>query len=86
MVHVEGPGGEELTPRERSRLYDHERLAIERFRCPTCDSSMVLLERMPLQDTGPVDEDADCCELIAACRQCMVSYSREEWRAHLETG
>ena len=84
MVHVEGPGGEELAPRERSQLYDHERLAIERFRCPSCDSPMVLLERIPLQDAGVMD--ADSCELIAACRQCMVSYSREEWHAHVDTG
>lgn len=84
MVHVEGPGGVELAPRERSRLYDHERLAIERFRCPACDAPMVLVEHTPPRDLAVTD--ADCCELIAACRQCMVSYSREEWRTHLETG
>lgn len=84
MVHVEGPGGEEFAPRERSRLYDHERLAIERFRCPSCDSPMVLLERMPVSDAGMID--ADSCDLIAACRQCVVSYSREEWQAQHDSG
>ncbi len=84
MVHVEGPGGEEVAPRDSGRLYDHERLAIERFRCPSCDSSMVLLERPPVQTAGIPGTDS--CELIAACRQCVVSYSREEWHAHIETG
>lgn len=84
MVHVEGPGGEEFAPRKQNRLYDHERLAIDRFRCPSCDSPMVLLEQMRLPGTGRAD--ADSCDLVAACRQCVVSYSRNEWRTLQESG
>lgn len=81
MVHVEGPGGDEFFPRERSRLDDHERRAIERFRCPTCDAPLELLE----MDSRPASDEVveGGCVLVAACRRCMVTISREDWRAHL---
>ncbi len=84
MVHVEGPGGEELVPRERSRWNDHERLAIDRFRCPSCESPLELMEQKTPAGVRKLDEES--CELVAVCRQCMVSYSREEWHDHVDTG
>ncbi len=79
MVHVEGPGGEELSPRERSRLNDHERHAIDRFRCPSCGAPMDLLEQEQVDDSDAIDDDS--CELVAACRQCMVTMSQDDWHA-----
>lgn len=80
MVHVEGPGGDELFPRRRGRLNDHEQRALDGFRCPTCGSPLDLFERH--RERGVASrEHEESCELLAACRQCMLTFTREDWHA-----
>ena len=77
MVYLGGPGGEELFPRETGHLNDHERRALDRFRCPVCDAPLDLMESAP--DHWAVGEDA--CELVAACRLCDVTFTQDAWNS-----
>ncbi|HEU0163756.1 MAG TPA: hypothetical protein VFQ54_01855 [Thermomicrobiales bacterium] len=81
MVHVEGPGGDEMFPRERGDLNDHEQRALDGFRCPTCGSPLDLFERQREAAPGTTPGDDECCELMAACRQCMLTFTKEDWQA-----
>jgi len=80
MVYLGGPGGEEFAPRETGHLYDHERRALDRFRCPVCDAPLELMESAPA--SVPIASD-DACDLVAACRFCDVTFTRDDWHAWL---
>jgi hypothetical protein len=56
---------------------DHERLALDRFRCPQCGLPLELIElRLPAEERL---RDPDRIELIAACRRCEIGMSKEEY-------
>ena len=56
---------------------DHERLALDRFRCPQCGMPLELIElRLPTEERL---RDPDRIELIAACRRCEIGMSKEEY-------
>jgi hypothetical protein len=56
---------------------DHERLALDRFRCPQCGMPLELIElRLPAEERL---RDPDRIELIAACRRCEIGMSKEEY-------
>ncbi|MGC4107240.1 MAG: hypothetical protein QM753_13030 [Thermomicrobiales bacterium] len=82
MVHLEGPGGEELFSRETGHLNDHERRALERFRCPVCDAPLDLIEFIPGHENALVPSE-ESCELVAACRLCDVTFTQDDWHAFL---
>jgi predicted RNA-binding protein with PUA domain len=59
---------------------DHERLALDRFRCPQCGMPLELIElRLPAEERL---RDPDRIELIAACRRCEIGMSKEEYARH----
>jgi hypothetical protein len=83
MVYLEGPGGEEFFRRDTGYLYDHERLARDRFRCPVCDAPLELLESAP--DDRDMSNSADeSCKLIAACRLCDVTFTQDDWHSWMD--
>jgi hypothetical protein len=56
---------------------DHERLTLERFRCPQCGLPLELIElRLPSEERL---RDPDRIEWIAACRRCEIGMSKDEW-------
>lgn len=56
---------------------DHERFALERFRCPSCGVPLELIElRRPVEERT---RDPDAITLIAACRRCEIGFTREDW-------
>ncbi len=56
---------------------DHERFALERFRCPSCGLPLELIEvRRPVEERM---KDPDGIALIAACRHCEIGFTREDW-------
>ncbi|MGB3328306.1 MAG: hypothetical protein WBA46_05075 [Thermomicrobiales bacterium] len=81
MVYLEGPG-EDVGPRGSGQLNDHERRAIDRFRCPVCDAPLELMESLPDTRTSPIGNE-DSCELIAACRLCDISFTQDDWHEWL---
>jgi uncharacterized paraquat-inducible protein A len=59
------------------RFIDHERLALERFRCPSCGVLLELIEmRRPAEEQA---RDPDAILLIAACRRCEIGFTKEDW-------
>ncbi|HEV2066423.1 MAG TPA: hypothetical protein VGR08_06280 [Thermomicrobiales bacterium] len=67
--------GEDGTMHER--FIDHERLALERFRCPSCGLPLELIEmRRPIEEQV---KDPDAITLIAACRSCEIGFTKEDW-------
>ncbi|HWK79267.1 MAG TPA: hypothetical protein VNP95_00800 [Thermomicrobiales bacterium] len=80
MVYLGGPSGEEFSPRETGHLNDHERRALDRFRCPVCDAPLDLMESAPKRRNLLTEER---CELIAACRLCDVTFTQDAWHAWL---
>ena len=62
---------------EYEDFLDHERLTLDRFRCPQCGLPLELIElRLPSEERL---RDPDRIELIAACRRCEIGLSKEEW-------
>lgn len=62
----------------RERFIDHERLALERFRCPSCGLPLELIEmRRPIEEQT---KDPDAITLIAACRGCEIGFTKEDWQ------
>lgn len=60
---------------------DHERFALERFRCPSCGLPLELIEvRRPVEERM---KDPDWIALIAACRHCEIGFTRDDWRSRL---
>ncbi|MBA2246659.1 MAG: hypothetical protein H0W23_00905 [Chloroflexia bacterium] len=58
---------------------DHERFALERFRCPSCGLPLELIEvRRPVEERI---KDPDGIALIAACRHCEIGFTREDWQS-----
>ena len=58
---------------------DHERFALERFRCPSCGLPLELIEvRRPVEERM---KDPDGVALIAACRHCEIGFTRDDWRS-----
>lgn len=56
---------------------DHEQLALERFRCPSCGLPLELIEvRRPAEERL---KDPDGIALIAACRRCEIGFTKEDW-------
>ncbi|MGC4191317.1 MAG: hypothetical protein QM589_09140 [Thermomicrobiales bacterium] len=82
MVYLEGPGGEDFVSRESGYLNDHERHALDRFRCPVCDAPLDLIEAMPNSLVTFIGNE-DSCELIAACRLCDITFTQDDWHAWL---
>ncbi len=61
---------------------DHERFALERFRCPSCGLPLELIEvRRPVEERM---KDPDGIALIAACRHCEIGFTRDDWRSRLQ--
>jgi len=56
---------------------DHERLTLDRFRCPQCGMPLELIELR--QSNEKRLRDPDYIELIAACRRCEIGFSKDEW-------
>ena len=56
---------------------DHERMTLDRFRCPQCGMPLELIELRQTQEERK--RDPDHVELIAACRRCEIGISKEEW-------
>jgi uncharacterized protein with PIN domain len=62
------------------RFIDHERLALERFRCPSCGLPLELVEmRRPIEEKV---KDPDAVTLIAVCRRCEIGFTKEDWQRH----
>ena len=56
---------------------DHERFALERFRCPSCGLPLELIEvRRPVEERM---KDPDGIALIAACRRCEIGFTKDDW-------
>ena len=56
---------------------DHERLALDRFRCPQCGMPLELVELRRSSEERL--RDPDHIELIAACRRCEIGLTKDEW-------
>jgi uncharacterized protein with PIN domain len=56
---------------------DHERLTLDRFRCPECGKPLELLELRATREERK--RDPDHIEWIAACRPCELALTRDEW-------
>lgn len=65
----------------RERFIDHERLALERFRCPSCGLPLELIEMRQPRETAAQERmrDPDAITLIAACRGCEIGFTKEDW-------
>lgn len=61
---------------------DHERLTLERFRCPSCGLPLELIEMRPPIGTAVQEpaKDPDAITLIAACRRCEIGFTKEDWQ------
>lgn len=83
MVYLEGPGNEEFFAPDSGVFNDHERLALNRFRCPVCHAPFDLIECFPDRPIGGVYPlpGEETCDLVAACRRCDVTVTREDWHA-----
>ncbi len=72
--HDEHDGDETI----HEHFIDHERLALERFRCPSCGLPLELIEmRRPNEEKA---RDPDAITLIAACRSCEIGFTKEDWQ------
>lgn len=61
----------------RESFLDHERFALERFRCPSCGLPLELIEvRRPVEERM---KDPDGIALIAACRRCEIGFTKDDW-------
>lgn len=60
---------------------DHERLALERFRCPSCGLPLELVELKRTSEERARDPDG--VALMAACRHCEIGFTREDWQRRL---
>ena len=74
-MQYHSPGDERDTDYED--FLDHERLTLDRFRCPQCGMPLELVEL--IQSREDRKRDPDHIELIAACRRCEIGMSKEEW-------
>jgi uncharacterized protein with PIN domain len=63
---------------EHEDFLDHERLTLERFRCPECGRPLELIELRATREERI--RNPDHIEWIAACRRCEIGLSREEWQ------
>ena len=60
---------------EYDDFLDHERLTLDRFRCPQCGKPLELIElRRPAEERL---RDPDHIELIAACRRCEIGSGKD---------
>ncbi len=62
---------------EYDDFLDHERLTLDRFRCPQCGMPLELVELVRPREERK--RDPDNIELIAACRRCEIGMSQAEW-------
>ena len=56
---------------------DHERLTLDRFRCPECGKPLELVEIRATREERI--RNPDHIELVAVCRRCEVGYSKADW-------
>jgi hypothetical protein len=62
---------------EYEDFLDHERLTLDRFRCPQCGKPLELIELRRTSEERL--RDPDHIELIAACRRCEIGLTKDEW-------
>jgi hypothetical protein len=74
---MQSPNSGEERETEYDDFIDHERLTLDRFRCPECGMPLELIELRLSSDERR--RDPDHIELIAACRRCEIGLSKEQW-------
>lgn len=77
---MHSPNRDDERDAEYDDFLDHERLTLDRFRCPQCGMPLELVELIRPREERK--RDPDRIELIAACRRCDIGMSKEEWARH----
>lgn len=74
-MHAHDHDGERET--EYEDFLDHERMTLDRFRCPQCGMPLELVEVR--QDVDARRRNPDAIEWVAACRRCEIGMTKDEW-------